>query len=157
MVGTFYLVVNAIAVILFAKYHKRLHALEILVYWSVSTYLYQNFSALCYMNFKTLWIPDEWSYAFTHFLNRVVLLPLLMVMFLDLLLALTALLKKLLLLAVSVTLLVGMEWLSHYLGVLIHQHWQLWWSFAFWLSALVALAACMKGFRLLLYKGGTDW
>jgi hypothetical protein len=154
MILFFYVVVNVIAIYLFIRHKKQLHILEILVYWMVASYLFQNFSALCYMNFKTIVIPDKISYELTHFLNRIVLYPLLMVTFLNLFLILNTLLKKLLLIIFFILLLAGLEWLADFFRVINHVHWRIWWSFSFWLAGLVVLIGFMKFFRKILYKGG---
>jgi hypothetical protein len=156
MILLFYLMLNLIVLFLFIKKKKKnLHILEILVYWMVASYLFQNFSALCYMNFKTLIIPNELSFEFAHFLNRIILFPMLMVTFLHYFLTLWSQLKKVLLLITFILLFVGLEWLSDFLGVIKHVHWQLWWSFSFWLTALLVLISFMKFFRKILYKGGS--
>jgi hypothetical protein len=154
MILIFYLIVNVLTIYFFIKMKKRLHILEILVYWMFSSYLFQNFSALCFMNFKTLIIPDKFTNEFAHFINRIVLYPALMVTFLQFFIILNSHLKKLFLLAGFIILLAGIEWLSDLLGVMNHVHWQLWWSFTFWLVALVVLIGLMKFFRNILYIGG---
>jgi hypothetical protein len=153
MILFFYFAVNVIATYLFIKIKKRLHILEIIVYWLLGSYIFQNYSALCYMNFKTLIIPDKLSYELSHFLNRTVLYPILMVTFLHFHLILSTHIKKLLLLIGFILLLTGLEWLADILGVIKHVHWQTWWSFSFWLAALVLLIGNMKLFRKILYKG----
>ncbi|NWQ39585.1 hypothetical protein MLOOGBEN_02585 [Bacillus sp. EB106-08-02-XG196] len=154
MILIFYLIVNVLTIFLFIKMKKRLHILEILVYWMFSSYLFQNFSALCFMNFRTLIIPDKLTYEFAHFINRIVLYPAIMVTFLQFFIILNSHLKKLILLGGLIILLTGLEWLSDLLGVMNHVHWQLWWSFTFWLIALVVLIGLMKFFRNILYIGG---
>ncbi|MGG1677890.1 hypothetical protein ACIFOT_19310 [Neobacillus sp. NRS-1170] len=150
----FYAVLNVLALYFFIKKKKNLHILEILVYWMISSYLFQNFSALCYMNFKTIIIPDQLSYAFAHFINRIVLIPLLMVTFLHFFLTTSSNLKKLLLMIIFIILFSGLEWLADFLGVFKHVHWQLWWSFSFWFACLLVLIGFMKFFRKILFKGG---
>ena len=155
MVLFFYIILNMLALFLFIRKKKMLHILEIIIYWLISSYLYQNFSALCYMNFKTLVIPDKLSYEFSHVLNRIILFPVLMVTFLHFFLIFTTNLKKLLLMISFMTILTAMEFLADYLGVLIHVHWKIWWSFSYWLGTLCVLIVFMKIFRRILYKG--DW
>lgn len=137
----------------FLKVKKNLHILEIIVYWLVGSYLFQNFSALCFMNFKTIIIPNRLTYELSHFLNRTVLYPVIMVIFLKFFLIVNNRLKKLFLILGFVTLLSGLEWLSDVLGVMLHVHWQVWWSLTFWLVALLMLIVFMKIFQRLLYKG----
>ncbi|MFB5193308.1 hypothetical protein ACE198_00105 [Neobacillus sp. KR4-4] len=155
MVLFFYIVLNLLALFLFIRKKKMLHILEVIVYWAVSSYLYQNFSALCYMNFKTLTIPENLSYEFSHVINRIILFPILMVTFLHFFLILTTLLRKLLLMISFIILLTGMEYLADYLGVIKHVHWQIWWSLSIWMFDLCVLIVFMQWFRRILYKG--DW
>ncbi|MEH7438763.1 hypothetical protein V7182_14930 [Neobacillus drentensis] len=154
MVLFFYIVLNVLALFLFIKKKKMLHILEIIVYWMISTYLYQNFSAICFMNFKTLIVPEKLSLEFSHFLNRTILFPIIMVIFLHFFLILTTNWKKFLLFGSFVFFLTGLEYLSDLLGVLIHKHWRVWWSFAYWVATLSVLLVCMRFFRRILYKGG---
>jgi hypothetical protein len=156
MILLFYVLLNAVAVYLFLKKKQKLHILETLVYWMVGSYLFQNFSALCYMNFKTLMIPDKLSYEYAHFLNRTVLFPLLMVTFLHFFLQLRTHMKKFLLIISFLFLFVGLEWLSDFSGVLIHVNWRMWWSYSYWLTVLLMLIAVMKLFRKILYKGASN-
>lgn len=154
MIFCFYVVLNLIVLYLFPKKANVLHSLEVIVYWMVSSYIHQNFSALCYMNFKTIEITDDILYELSHFLNRIVLFPVIMVTFLHSYLIINTFFKKILLFIFFIFLLVILEWLSDFLGVFKHKNWELWWSFAFWLSALAALIGFMKFFRKILYKKG---
>jgi hypothetical protein len=153
MIITYFILLNIIGVFLFIKTKKNLHIIEIFVYWLVSSYLFQNLSALCYMNFNTLIIPEKLSFELSHFLNRTVIYPIFMVTFLHYFLTLKSIIKKLLLFIYFISLLVGIEYIEHLSGVLIHVHWKLWWSFTFWLAALLVLIGFMKFFRRILYKG----
>lgn len=154
MVLLFYIALNILVIFLFFKVKKNLDILEIIVYWMVASYVFQNFSALCYMNLKTLIVPEQLSYELAHFLNRIVLFPVVMVAFLNFFQALYQNYKRLLLLLCFIFILAGLELLAHYSGVLIHVNWRVWWSFSYWLSALLILIGFMKLFRKFLYKGG---
>jgi hypothetical protein len=152
MIFLIYLVINMSVVFLFIKLKKHLHILEVLVYWMLSSYLFQNFSALCYMNFKILVIPEQLSYEFAHFLNRILLFPAFMVLFLNYFLILKTYKSRFLLIIFFILILGGLEWLAHTTGVLIHVHWRIWWSFAFWLVSILTLISFMKFFRKILYR-----
>jgi hypothetical protein len=156
MIFSFFIFLNIIGVFLFIKIKKNLHILEIFVYWLVASYLFQNLSAFCYMNLKTLIIPDKLSFELSHFLNRTVIYPIIMVTFLHYFLMLKRNIRKLLLSIFFISVLVGMEYIEHFSGVLIHVHWKLWWSFTFWLAALLVLIGFMKIFRRILYKGDSN-
>jgi hypothetical protein len=149
-----YFVLNLLVVLLFIKIKKNLHILEILIYWMVASYLFQNLSALCYMNFKTLFIPEKLELELAHFLNRTILFPIVMVTFLHFYLTFWSRLKRGLLLLTFMFLLVGLEWLADLLGVITHVNWQIWWSFSFWMTTLLVLVSFMNFFRKILYKGG---
>ncbi len=153
MIFFIYLVINMFVLFLFIKLKKHLHILETFVYWMLSSYLFQNFSALCYMNFKTLIIPEQLSYEFSHFLNRILLFPAFMVLFLNYFLIQKAYKRKLLLIIFFILILGGLEWLGHKTGVLIHIHWKIWWSSTFWLLSLLILIGFMNFFRKILYRG----
>jgi hypothetical protein len=149
-----YFVLNLLVVLLFIKKKKNLHILEILIYWMVASYLFQNLSALCYMNFKTLLIPEKLELELAHFLNRTILFPILMVTFLHYYLTFWSRLKRGLLLLTFMFLLVGLEWLADLLGVISHVNWRIWWSFSFWMTTLLVLVSFLNFFRKILYKGG---
>jgi hypothetical protein len=149
-----YFVLNLLVVLLFIKKKKNLHILEILIYWMVASYLFQNLSALCYMNFKTLLIPEKLELELAHFLNRTILFPIVMVTFLHFYLTFWSRLKRGLLLLTFMFLLVGLEWLADLLGVITHVNWRIWWSFSFWMTTLLVLVSFMNFFRKILYKGG---
>ncbi|MBO7744802.1 hypothetical protein I8J29_11380 [Paenibacillus sp. MWE-103] len=154
MIVGFYAMANAAALALLAavKRGRRLHVLEILAYWIFGSYLFQNFSALCFMNFKTLVIPDRPSAELAHALNRLVLYPVLMVAYLHWFLLPGGWLDKAGRTAAFVAALSGLEWLSDRLGVMIHVHWRAWWTAAFWLAAGLAMLGGMRAFRVFLYE-----
>jgi membrane-bound ClpP family serine protease len=152
MVFLFFLALNITAIVFFLKKRTRLHVLETMLYWLVSSYLFQNLSALCYMNFHTLGIPERFSSSFSHVLNRLVIYPLIMVTFLHYYAGFYSIARKLGLIIGFMLILLGMEWLGDATGVLVHVHWQLWWSFAYWFTTLLALIGVMKLFRKILYR-----
>jgi hypothetical protein len=153
MVFFIYLVMNGLGLLFFIKKKKQLHILEIIAYWFVASYLAQNFSALCYMNFKTLMIPEKLSFELSHFLSRTTLYPLIMVLFLDYYLTRNTIIKKTFLMIAVVAILTSIEWFNHYLGVLIHKNWQFWWSPSIWFGGLIVLIGFMEIFRRILFRG----
>ncbi|SEP00947.1 hypothetical protein [Paenibacillus sp. OV219] len=151
-----YILLNAAVVFVFMKTRKAMHILEIFVYWWIASYIYQNYSALCFMNFKTLIIPDMFTPKAAHFLNRMVLYPLLMVVFLQLLLRMSSFLRKLALYIGFILLFSTLDGLDHVSGILIHADWRAWWTIALWVITLPFLVVCMKLFRNILFKGGNS-
>jgi hypothetical protein len=154
MVLIFYSALNVLVLFLFIRYgRKNLHILEVLVYWMVGSYLFQNYTALCYMNFKTIIIPENLGLEFSHVINRIVLVPVLLVTFLNFYLYLSTNYKKLLLMLFFIFILSGLEGLAHYFHVLIHVHWKIWWSFTVWTAIHLFLVGFSKVFRRILFKG----
>jgi hypothetical protein len=153
MVLLFFALLNIIALFLFIRLKKQLHILEIIVYWMMASYFFQNFSAICYMNFKTLIVPEKLSYEMAHFINRTMLYPIIMVTFLHYYLIIKTTLRKILLIICFTLILSGVEWLADTLGVVIHINWQNWWSLSFWIATLFMLVGTMKFYRRILYKG----
>lgn len=71
----FLLVDVGIAVVFFKIGRKQLHPVEILLYWCLSSILFQNYSAIQTMNIKSSIVPDAYGPKFAHLLNRTVLYP----------------------------------------------------------------------------------
>lgn len=155
MVFLIYVIMNGVGLLFFLKKKKNLHILEIIAYWLLGSYIAENFSAICYMNFKTLYIPENLSLEFSHFLSRTNLYPLIMVLFLDYYLTSISFLKKLLVMLGFVAILTSIEWFNHFLGVLIHVNWQFWWSPSVWFGGLLLMIGFMKIFRVQLFRGGS--
>lgn len=154
MIITFYIILNLVIILaFFLIVKKHLKNLEILVHWFVGSILFQNFSAVNYMNYKKLIIPEDFSIELTHFFNRMILIPLLFVWFLNQYIALTSKVKKLTLSLFFLLIFLGIEWLAEELGVLEHKDWKIWWSVAFWTSAQIASVFFMKYFRKKLNEG----
>lgn len=154
MVLFIYILMNGIGLLFFIKKKKHLHLLEIIAYWLLGSYVAENFSALCYMNFKTLYIPEKLPLEFSHFFSRTILYPMIMVLFLDYYSVTTAWIKKFVLIFVFVTILTSIEWFNHFLGVLIHVNWKFWWSPSVWFGGLLLMIGFMKVFRIILFRGG---
>ncbi|REE90646.1 hypothetical protein A8990_106151 [Paenibacillus taihuensis] len=148
-----YILMNAAVLFVFMKTRRTMHMLEIFVCWWMASYVYQNYSALCFMNFKTLIIPDMFTPKAAHFLNRIVLYPVLMVVFLQLLLRMSTFLRKFALYIGFILLLSALDGLDHVSGILIHADWRAWWTIALWVITLPFLIVCMKLFRIILFKG----
>jgi len=153
MVLLFYIALNLVFVYLLVKYRsKRMHPLELFVNGLFGSFLVQNYNAINSMNFKTFVIPDVLSLEFAHVLNRFVLFPVSVLYMLTLLLTVQSLSKKLLIVVCFECIFVGLEWLEDWQGVLIHQHWRLWWSFAVWLVIMAISCSMMIIFRKILRK-----
>jgi hypothetical protein len=150
----FYAFLNVAIAFCFARYRKpNLHTLEILAYYFLSAILVQNYSALLFMNLKFTYIPFILGFQLADLVNRTVLYPHVIVLFLNQYIALKTVGKKIGMVAGWTILLTGMEWLDDWLGVHKHTHWSFWWSLPVWLTILLIVTVFMKFFRSRFKKG----
>jgi hypothetical protein len=148
-----YILINLFVVVFFFKYQvKRLHVLEILFYWFTSSLLVQNQSALLFMNFKYITIPDVVTLELAHLMNRTVLYPYLTFIFLNQYITLITKWTKLVMIFTFTLLLVGMDGLSVWLGIVEFVKWNFFMSALFWFCYLIIAIAIMKLFQKKLYK-----
>lgn len=149
------IVLSAVLLYLFAKYrNKHLHALEIFAVWCAGSLIIQNYSALQTMNFRSSVIPDILSLELANLLNRTVLYPVAILLFLDWHSAAGSLGKKSWITLLAAAVLTGLEWLSGRLGVFVHVTWPLWGTAVFWLLLCLVAEAILKLMRMkLLAKG----
>lgn len=153
MIFIFYLFLNLLILAYFFYWQKKhLHSLEIFVLWLAGSMLFQNYSALFFMNFKYFVIPNVLSIEITHFMNRVVLIPIITIIFLNQLIIIKSLIQRIVCTFIFVFLLTGMENLAVYLGVLKHVNWRIMWSIGFWFIYTLILIFIMGIFRKRLAK-----
>jgi hypothetical protein len=151
------ILLNLLVVLFFLKFKKKnIHKLEIVTYWMVSSILFQNYSAFNYMNLKYFVIPNILSLEMAHVMNRLVLFPVLIVMFLNHYVVLSSFKSKFLLVISYIVILTGLEWLADWAGILNHINWKLWWSIVIWICILLISIGFMKFFRKKWMNGGRD-
>lgn len=155
MVLTLFVLANFwLAALFFLNRRKHLHPLDIIFCWIVGTLLVQNYSALNTMNFRYFVIPDRLDLELAHFLNRIVLVPIIFIWFLNGWVGAASLRGKIAAAAGAVAVLFGVESGMVLSGVLSYNGWKPWWSMAVWTGAVVVATAAMKGFRSIRMKKG---
>lgn len=153
MVFTLFVLLNILAIVLFFKFQrKNIHPIEIVTCWFVSTILFQNYSAFFVMNMKYFKIPEILSLELSHFLNRTVLIPMVTLIFINFYITKSKVGQKIIIFVSFFLLLGGVEFMEHFLGVLLHHNWKLLWSFAFWIIYLQLIIIFMKYFRKKLIR-----
>ncbi|MGG1554606.1 hypothetical protein [Paenibacillus ferrarius] len=153
MVFLLYSLVSLFAYAYFMKFRKKhLHSLEIFFYWCLASVLIQNRSAIYTMNMKTVVIPQLATYEFSHLLIRLVLYPLVTLFCLNEIAAAESKMKIWAIIKYSAYLL-GLEWISDWLGVFKHMKPYLLWSGVYWLGYLILMMIVMRIFRRTFYKG----
>jgi len=136
------------------KYGKKhLHSLEIFFYWCAASLLIQNRSAIFTMNLKTVVIPQSATYEFSHMLIRLVLYPLVTLSCLNEWAATESKTKKTWAIIKYSALLLGLEWISDWLGVFKHMNPYLLGSGVFGLGYFILMTVIMMIFRRKFYKG----
>lgn len=153
MVFIFYVLVNVFLILYFFRFQKKnLFPLEIFASWIVSSIIFQNYSALFYMNLNYFYIPDVLSLELAHLLNRTVLIPVITLIFLNQYVKLDSLKKKIVSLIVIELFLALSEWSEHAAGILVHRDWKMEWSFVFWMLYIAVSILFLKYFRKKLIK-----
>jgi hypothetical protein len=149
-----YAAFNLVALLFFFRYERKsIHVLEILTYWLVATILFQNYSAFFTMNLKYMIVPEQLGLELAHLLNRTVLYPVIVLIYLNRYAAMSGRSTRLLWTLSAILFLTGLEWLADWTDVLRHtREWQLWWSFAWWSLYLLLLLAVYQAFRTKLTK-----
>ncbi|MBD2868209.1 hypothetical protein [Paenibacillus arenilitoris] len=149
----FFLLVNVgITIVFFTIRRKRLHPVEIFLYWCLSSLIFQNYSAIQTMNIKSSIVPDEWSPAFAHLLNRIMLYPVISLLFLNGYCAIKSRGTKVIYFLGWAAAATSVEWLSSIMGVFVHVWLKIGWSAAFWLFHNGALIGVMYMTRLALFR-----
>ncbi len=153
MVFTFFALLNILAIVLIFKFQrKNIHPIEIVTCWLVSTILFQNYSAFFVMNMKYFKVPEILSLELTHLLNRTVLIPVITLIFINYYITKSKFRQKIIIFVSFVLFLGGIEFMEHFLGVLLHHNWKVLWSIAFWVIYLQLVNIFMKYFRKRLIK-----
>ncbi|MGG1518864.1 hypothetical protein ABE504_25870 [Paenibacillus oryzisoli] len=153
MVFLLYSLVSLFAYVYFMKLRKKhLHSLEIFFYWCLASILIQNRSAIYTMNVKTVVIPHLAMYEFSNVLIRLVLYPLVTLLFLNEIAAAESKMKIWAIIKYSAFFL-GLEWISDWLSVYKHMKPYLLSSGVFWIGYLILMMMVMRMFRGKLYKG----
>lgn len=154
MVLILYSLVSLIVFVYFIKYQKKhLHLLEIFFYWCLASLLIQNRSAIFTMNIKNVIIPHSTMFEFSHVLIRLVLYPLVTLFCLNEIAAAASKIKKTWVIIKYSAFLLGLEWISDWLGVFNHMKPYLLWSGVFWIGYLILMMIIMKLFVRKFNKG----
>ncbi|MFC5448293.1 hypothetical protein [Paenibacillus aestuarii] len=149
-----YCFVSVFLFVYFMKYRKkRLHSLEIFFHWCLASLLIQNRSALFMMNMKTVLIPQSAAHACSNLLIRLVLYPLVTLLCLDETAAAESKIKKTWAIIKYSAILLGLEWVSDWVGVFKHTKPYLLGSGVFWIGYLILMTMIMMIFRRKFYKG----
>ncbi|WP_157276686.1 hypothetical protein [Paenibacillus sp. Soil766] len=102
---------------------------------------------------KNVVIPQSIMFEFSHVLIRLVLYPLVTLFYLNEISAAASKIKKTGVIIKYSVFLLGLEWVSDWLGVFNHTNPYLLGSGVFWLGYLMLMLIIMKVFHSKFYKG----
>jgi hypothetical protein len=131
---------------------KNLHLFEIIFIWTVVNIIHHNFMTIFALNMGLFNFGQDLVHYWTMALNRVFLIPLLIVWYLDRSLEEGRPHKKWAWLPAGISILVGIEYLANALHVYTFNQWKLYWSFAEWLIIFLIVNYSWIWFRKLLWK-----
>jgi hypothetical protein len=152
MAFSIFFAITVITNISYAVSKKNLHLFEIIFIWMVVIIIHHNFMTIFALNMGMLDFSKHPSHYWTLVLIRVVLIPLLIVWYLDRSLSGGRPYQKWAWLPVGISILAGIEYLAHALHVYTFHHWKLWWSFAEWFVIFLLVNYPWIWFRKLLRK-----
>jgi hypothetical protein len=144
--------ITVITNISYAVSKKNLHLFEIMFIWMVVNIIHHNFMTVFALNMGMFDFGKYQNQYWTMALNRVFLIPLLIIWYFDKSLDGGITYKKWTWLPVGISILVGIEYLANALNVYHFNQWRLWWSFAEWFVIFMLVNYPWIWFRKLLRK-----
>jgi len=141
MIPSIFFFVLVLLIIIFCSYQKRLHLFEILFIWMTIWLITHSVSSIIIVNFKLIALSQKLSFFWVHFFKRLLLYPLIIIMFFDLYQRISATSFKILTFVSCIFFLSTLEFVFIYLGILINNkftffHALIEWSFTILLTYL---------------------
>jgi hypothetical protein len=135
------------------RMRKNLFLIEKLSIWIFLATLNQNLLDIAISNLNLLEITNSQQMFWASFFNRFLLIPFLIILFVDIFFALTSSVKKIILFVTWIVLLSIIDRAVIWVGILNYHKWETWWSLVGWLCILIATLGCRKFLHYLLLKG----
>ncbi|ALC88910.1 hypothetical protein AM500_03170 [Bacillus sp. FJAT-18017] len=133
-----------IFVITFCNYKKILHLYEILFIWMTVWLITHSVSSILIINLELISLSNDKSDFWTHFFKRLLLYPLIIIIFFDLYLRIKNKIGKVTILIINICFMSSLEFLFIFLGVLKNKNFNLnhslmEWSFTILLTYILWL------------------
>lgn len=152
MVLAVILIIIMLQIVLIWK-SKNLYLIEILTIWLFISTLNQNILDIMISNLELLEITKSQQMFWSSFFNRYLLIPLLVILFVNFYSISKSTINKIFLFFISLLLLTTIDQLVMWVGILKYHRWVTWWSIIGWLCILLATLGCRKILHYLLLKG----
>lgn len=122
MIISLFLYILIILLIIFCIYKKRLHLFEIIFIGMTVWLITHSVSSIIIVNLKLFDLSKELSNFWTHFFKRLILYPLIIIIFFDLSIRVQSKIEKTFILLVNIIILSMLEFLFIRVGVLINHN-----------------------------------
>lgn len=155
MVLAAYIAVNLLIVVSFAFMKKKnFHVLEVFAYWCFAISLFLHFSAISFLNINYIDYSDRVSLTWADTLNRIILLPIIVIIYLNWLIGIKSFSVKGFVTVLFSGILYGIDSLNVWIGMYSFNYGQRWWQFFIYLFILVLSAIFMRMLRYFFYRKG---
>ncbi|PKG24400.1 hypothetical protein CWS01_07255 [Niallia nealsonii] len=118
MILSIFIFILVFLLILFCTYRKRLHLFEIFFIWMTVWLITHSVSSILIVNFEMLSLSENQGDFWTHFFQRLLLYPLIIIIFFDVYLRIKNRIGKIVLLIFNICVISSFEFLFIFLGVL---------------------------------------
>jgi hypothetical protein len=135
------------------RMRKNLFLIEKLTIWIFLATLNQNLLDIAISNLELLEITRSQQMFWASFFNRYLLIPFLIVLFVDLYSVSKSSTNKAFLFVSWLLILTLMDRAVMWVGILKYHKWETWWSLVGWLCILLATLGFRKVLHYLLLKG----
>ncbi|WEG13266.1 hypothetical protein PU629_02555 [Pullulanibacillus sp. KACC 23026] len=153
MILSIFLYILLILGTLFFSKARRISALEIISLWFLVWIINHTISSIITVNLEYYHVSQKLSLFWTHALKRLFLYPLIIIWSFNLILAYTSKIVIAIHLLVTVLVLILIEYIFIWIGVLQNRHWNVFYSFLEWSFCVVIAFVFWKWFRHQLTKG----
>lgn len=142
------------SVLLIIWKYAQVPLLECLFIWLVVSTINLNVFDILTGNLKLIEITKQMQMFWASFLNRHLLIPLLVVLFIDKYESAKSAAKKVGCFVLWVLMLAALQYAASWAGIIKFVNWKFSWSMAEWAGVMLATLYCRVFFHCLLRKGG---
>jgi hypothetical protein len=122
MILSLFIFILVLLIIIFCSYKKKLHLFEIIFIWMTVWLITHSVSSILIANLKVLALSPNLSDFWVHFFKRLLLYPLIIVLFFDIYLRINRVPLRIILLCINIVLFTLFEFLFIRLGILINKN-----------------------------------
>lgn len=137
MILSVFIFIMIFLLIVFCNYKKRLHLFEILFIWMTVWLVTHSVSSILIVNLELLSLSESQSDFWTHFFKRLLLYPLIIIIFFDFYLKIRNRIGKIALLTFNICFMSSLEFLFIFLGVLKNKKFYIHHSLVEWTVTVV--------------------